>query len=216
MQDSLKADLVEHAMKRGPECIHDLWHTMFHDEYDSARRTASVSIEFLNHPERYPPVSLQAAEAEFPIGTFRRNWKLPRGWQVRGGIASFFSRIFRRCLTQFFLPGEPDTRIVVSMPDRADSRFPWQLAISSNLYLKSTDGERLSSRYVPVAGSTGYEVCYKAPHVISMSMESGFRPLQRAQVTFVSSPGLEYNVLLETDSLERHKSAYDEFIASLS
>jgi len=214
MHESTKSELVQHAMTQGPEYIHDLWDTMFNDEYDSARRMASISIEFLNHPERYPPASLQTARSQFPIGAFQRKWTLPGGWQERKGLAAFFSRTFRRCLGQFVV-GEPDAWIVVSTPDRPDSLFPWQLAISSNTYLKGTNAERLSSRYVRIAGSTGYEVCYKAPHVISMSLDRALRPLVRAQATFVASSG-EYNVLLETDSLERHKPAFDEFVASLS
>jgi hypothetical protein len=124
--------------------------------------------------------------------------------------------MFRRCLAQFVLPDSPDTWIVLGIPDKVDSLFPWQLAISSNTYLRGTNGERLSSRYVPVGGSTGYEVSYRAPHVVSTSVTRGFRPLERAQVRFVASPALEYNVLLETDSLERHKPAFDRFVASLS
>jgi hypothetical protein len=113
MQESAKTELVQNAMTRGPEYIHEFWDTMFNDEYDSARRTASISIEFLNHPERYSPASLQAAWKQFPIGDFRRKWRIPVGWQERKGLAAFFSRTFRRCLAQFVLVGEPDTWIVV-------------------------------------------------------------------------------------------------------
>jgi hypothetical protein len=58
MHELMKADLVQNAMKSGPEYIHDLWNTMFNDEEHSSRRIASVSIEFLNHPERYLPSTL--------------------------------------------------------------------------------------------------------------------------------------------------------------
>lgn len=215
MHESTKAELVRHAMTRGPDYIHELWDTMFNDEYDSSRRMASISIEFLNHPDRYPPALLEAARSQFPIGQFRHKWAIPNGWQERRGFAALLSRTFRRCLAQFVLVGAPDTWIVVSTPDSVDSLFPWQLTIASNTYLKGTNGERLSSRYVPVAGTIGYEVCYKAPHVISTSMERGFRPLVRAQVTFITSSG-EYNILLETDALESHKAAFDGFVASIS
>lgn len=96
---------------------------------------------------------------------------------------------------------------------QADLRFPWQLAIAANKYLKEHDGELLASRYTSLLGATAYEMTYRGPHV--RSLRSGV-PLERVEVAVPIHPQQTVRALLEAESIAPEAQAFEEFVRSLA
>ena len=96
-------------------------------------------------------------------------------------------------------------------------RFPWQIIIACNEYLHKFKGKLSSSKYIHIANSTAYEMCYVVPHARSYKLEdkSFMDQLHRAEVGIVIKPGKLLRILLETDSLARDKQIFDTFLKSL-
>jgi acetolactate synthase regulatory subunit len=209
MHESTKRDIVGKAMTQGSAYIERLWDCICdeNEENKAEQRILSTHVEFLNHPERYPPDLCEQARQQFPKAKLPEwRWEMPAGFQTVGWFKGWFFRLVFRRLLMLEVPGHPERGISVFYVGQTDMLFPWQLAIELNLYLKSKNQRRLLSRYVTVLNSTGYEVCYHAPFI-----KVG---LQRAHVALVVEPERQLHIALETTSLEQDKPAFDKFLAS--
>lgn len=210
--------IIRMAMDRGPEFIHDLWQDYFDYSAAGVSSGAARQLGVLQDIRRYSAAILSEAEERFPMPEFTGEYGVPSGFIRRKGL---LDRLFSRDVTVVLRRPESPTWIKLSRPLQTDMRFPWQMALAGNEYIKQSQGTLVSSRYVKVLGSTAYEMCYSVPH--ARSLDHVLKPdhpdflaeLQRAEVTFVCKPGNVVRALLETRSRENDKSSFDEFVQSL-
>lgn len=211
-------NVIRTAMDRGPEYIHSLWEDYFDHSAAGVHEGARRQLGILEHVRNYSPAILQQAEQRFPKANLTGSFNVPAGFvQKKGLLTSLFSRDVPVELRK----ANSLTKIKLSRPLSTDMRFPWQLALAANEYLKKSKGQLLSSRYLQVRGSTAYEMCYIVPHAVSLDKvlqpdhPDFLAALKRAEMAVVCNPNAVVRALLETRSLEEDGSSFDAFVQSL-
>lgn len=211
-------NLVRTAMDRGPDYIHSLWEDYFDHSAAGVHEGSSRQLGILEHVRHYSPVILKEAEERFPKGDLAGSFTVPTGWvQQKGLLTSLFSRD----VTVELRKVNSLAKIKLTKPMSTEMRFPWQLALAANKYIKESGGKIESSRYVQIHNCTGYEMCYDVPH--SVSLDKLLKPdhsdflasLQRAEVALICNPSHVVRALLESRSMEEDKSTFDAFLQSL-
>ncbi len=205
-------------MESGPEYIHSLWKDYFDHSAAGVHEGARWQLGVLENIRNYSPTVLQQAEERFPKATLTGSFTVPSGFVQKKGL---MTAIFSPSVHIELRKRNSLAKIKLSTPLPTDMRFPWQLALAANEYIKKTNGNLISSRYLTIKGSTVYEMCYTAPHSFALDnvLQPGHKdflaPLQRAEVALICNPNVLVKALLESQSLEEDKPAFDEFVQSL-
>lgn len=195
--------VIRTAMSEGPEYVHGLWTDYFDHSATGLSEGAARQLGILNDIRNYPPALLKEAEEQFPVADVRGSFTVPHGYTYRR--KGLVDRLLSREVGIVLHNQSSAAAIKLSEPLRTDMRFPWQLVIAANEYLRRSDGTLLASRYLQVGGSIAYEMCYASPLTGS----------RRAEVGIVCKPLAVVRVLLEAPSLDCDKGAFDEFLRSL-
>jgi hypothetical protein len=203
--------IIRAAMDGGPEVVHEYWKALFGESFVEEREAANRALAVLRDVGYYSPSILAEAEQRFPEGTFAGTWSVPSGFTTARGVLRSLG-LQPRIAVRLVRPGT-ETKLQLSKRLETDLRFPWQLVIAANQYLKEHDGELLASRYTSVLGATAYEMTYKAPHV--RSLRTGVR-LERVEVAVPIHPQRTVRALLEAESVRPEAQAFEEFVHGLA
>ncbi len=164
----------------------------------------NLYIDFLMDPISYPEELRKKAELTFkPFGRVPK-WSLPAGFQRDSGLQALLERIFEKQIqAKLYLPGFIETALIIYRPSPTKMLYPWQQAIHSYKTCATLHLSKISSRYVQISGTKGYEICFRGAEI------------ECARINLLLKPGLEQIFEFQTLLLEEKKYLFDDFISDL-
>jgi hypothetical protein len=140
----------------------------------------------------------------YTLHEFRFDYEIPPGFKQKWCLFFHWERRNLKLFAKFTPAGRRQPAIVIHKAEKTKERYPWQQVVSGNYFLWMAQGNRLSSRYMRIAGTIQYEMSFTSKIDDWSEIRSGrlhITSLQRIVIPLVVPGDREYRLVTAAEDL---------------